>query len=95
MGQYKRILVACGTVLGTSRAVAKAVEAALKERGLEVVTRHCRASDVASSVDGVDLVLSTTPISAAIHVPVIQSLAFLTGVGKESTIQQIVKVLGD
>jgi len=95
MGQRKRILVACGTALGTSRRVAQAVEDALKERGVDIITRPCRASEVAKSVAGIDLVLTTTPISAALNTPMIQSLAFLTGVGKESTIQQIVKALGD
>ncbi len=95
MAQRKRILVACGTALATSAVVAKAVEEALKERGIEITTKPCKASEVAQLVKGIDLVLTTTPVSGNIHVPVIQTLSFLTGVGKESTIQQIVKALGE
>lgn len=95
MGQRKRILVACGTALASSKVVAKEIEEALKARGLDVTTHPCRASDVARSVSGIDLVLTTSPISGNIDIPMVQTLAFLTGVGKESAIQQIVKVLGN
>lgn len=95
MGQPKRILVACGTAIATSTVVAKAVEQALKERGIDVITKQCRASEVASLVKGMDLVLTTTPLPGNLGVPVIQTLAFLTGIGKEAAIQQIVKALGE
>jgi len=95
MGQPKRILVACGTAIATSTVVAKAVEQALKERGIEVITKQCRASEVANLVKGMDLVLTTTPLPGNLGVPVIQTLAFLTGIGKEAAIQQIVKALGE
>jgi len=95
MGQQKCILVACGIAIATSKVVAMAVEEALKERGIEVITKQCKASEVARLVKGIDLVLTTTPVSGNINVPVIQTLAFLTGVGKESIIQQIIKALGE
>ncbi len=95
MGQQKRILVACGTAIATSKVVAMAVEEALKERGIEVITKQCKASEVTRLVEGIDLVLTTTPVSGNVNVPVIQTLAFLTGVGKESIIQQIIKALGE
>lgn len=95
MGQPKRILVACGTAIATSTVVAKAVEEALKERGIEVVTKQCRASEVVNLVKGMDLVLTTTPVPGNLGVPVVQTLAFLTGIGRETAIQQIIKALAD
>lgn len=94
MPQAKRILVACGTAIATSTVVAKAIEDALRERGIEVVTRQCKASEVPSMVEGMDLVVTTTPVPTNLGVPVIQTLAFLTGIGKEAVIEQIVKTLG-
>ncbi|PWH17410.1 MAG: PTS galactitol transporter subunit IIB [Anaerolineae bacterium] len=94
MPQAKRILVACGTAIATSTVVAKAIEDALRERGIEVITRQCKASEVASMVEGMDLVVTTTPVPTNLGVPVIQTLAFLTGIGKEAVIEQIVKALG-
>ncbi len=93
MPQPKRILIACGTAIATSTVVAKAVEEAMKERGIEVITRQCKASEVASLVEGMDLVVTTTPVPTNLGVPVIQTLAFLTGIGKEAVIEQIVKAL--
>ena len=93
MGQPRHVLVACGTAIATSREVSKALEEALKEQGLEVSTKACKASEVLALAPGMDLVLTTTPITAEIGVPVVQTLAFLTGIGKEAALQQIIKAL--
>jgi PTS system galactitol-specific IIB component len=94
MGQPKRILVACGTAIATSTVVAIAIEEALKARGIDVITRQCKAAEVKSLVSGYDLVVTTTPVPKDLGVPVIQTLAFLTGIGKEAAIEDIVKALG-
>jgi len=91
----KRILVACGTAIATSTVVARALEEALKERGINVTTRQCKAAEVRSLASDADLIVSTTPIPSDLGVPVIQTLAFLTGIGKEEVIKQIVKILED
>jgi len=93
MNTPKRILVACGTAIATSTVVAKAIEEALKERGINVVTRQCKAAEVKSLVGDADLVVTTTPVPSDLGVPVIQTLAFLTGIGKEAVIEQIVDAL--
>jgi len=95
MSQPKRILVACGTAIATSTVVAKAIEEALKERGIDVTTRQCKASEIKSIVSGYDLVVTTTPVPSDLGIPVIQTLAFLTGMGKEEVIEQIVAALKD
>ncbi len=89
----KRILVACGTAIATSTVVAKAIEEEMKERGIDVTIRQCKAAEVRSLVSGADLVVTTTPVPSDLGVPVIQTLAFLTGIGKEDVIEQIVKAL--
>lgn len=94
MAQPKRILVACGTAIATSTVVAIAIEEALKARGINVVTRQCKAAEVRALVTGYDLVVTTTPVPKDIGVPVIQTLAFLTGIGKEAAIEDIVRALG-
>jgi PTS system galactitol-specific IIB component len=87
----KRILVACGTAIATSTVVAKGIEEALKERGIQVITRQCKASEVKSLADDADLIVTTTPVPSDLKVPVIQTLAFLTGIGKEDVIEQIIE----
>jgi len=93
MATPKRILVACGTAIATSTVVAKAIEEALKQKGIPVVTRQCKAAEVRGLAPGYDLVVTTTPVPKDLGIPVIQTLAFLTGIGKEAVIEQIVDAL--
>jgi len=94
MPQVKKILVACGTAIATSTVVARAIEEALEARGIQIITRQCKATEVESLVQGMDLVVTTTPVPSNLGVPVIQTLAFLTGIGKEAVIEQIITTLG-
>ncbi len=95
MDMPKRILVACGTAIATSTVVAKAIEEALKDRGIKATIRQCKAAEVKSLVSDADLVVTTTPVPSDLGVPVIQTLAFLTGIGREAVIEQIVEALKD
>lgn len=95
MAQPKRILVACGTAIATSTVVAKAIEEGMAERGIKVITRQCKAAEVKGLVSDADLVVTTTPVPKDLGVPVIQTLAFLTGVGKEDVLNQIEEALKD
>ncbi|KPL76546.1 PTS galactitol transporter subunit IIB [Ornatilinea apprima] len=95
MAGKKRILVSCGTAIATSTVVAKAIEEALKSRGIAVDIRQCKAAEVPSLADGMDLIVTTTPVPNNLGIPVIQTLAFLTGIGKEAVIEDIVKALKD
>ena len=89
----KRILVSCGTGIATSTVVAKAIEEALKDRGMNVTIRQCKVAEVKSLADDADLIVATTTVPKDLGVPVIQTIAFLTGVGKEEAIEEIVKAL--
>ncbi|MFZ3150086.1 MAG: PTS sugar transporter subunit IIB [Anaerolineaceae bacterium] len=89
----KRILVACGTAIATSTVVAKAIEEALESRGIPVTIRQCKASEVPSLAQDADLIVTTTQVATDHGKPVIQTLAFLTGIGKEEVIEKIVEKL--
>jgi len=89
----KRILVACGTAIATSTVVAIAIEEEMKKRGINVTTRQCKATEVKSLAGDADLIVTTTQVPSDLGVPVIQTLAFLTGIGKEEVIEEIVKAL--
>ena len=93
MDTPKKILVACGTAIATSTVVAMAIEEALKDRGINIITRQCKAAEVRSLVSDADLVVTTTPVPSDLGVPVIQTLAFLTGIGREEVIEQIIAEL--
>lgn len=89
MARQKTILFACGTGVATSTAVNVTVTEAMKARGLTFNALQCKATEVASMADGVDLIVSTTPISASVTVPIIKGLAFLTGIGKDKALDDI------
>jgi PTS system galactitol-specific IIB component len=91
----KTILVACGTAIATSTVVAKAIEEALEDRGMSANIRQCKASEVPSLAGDADLIVTTTPVSVDRDIPIIQTLAFLTGIGREEVIEQIVDKLKD
>jgi PTS system galactitol-specific IIB component len=91
----KRILVACGTAIATSTVVARAIEEAMQDRGIDVSTLQCKSSEIWAHVANVDLVVSTTQVPSDLGVPVIQTLAFLTGIGKDAVIDQIAEALQD
>ena len=91
----KTILVACGTAIATSTVVAKAIEEALEDRGMSVNIRQCKAAEVPSLVADADLIVTTTPVSVDRDIPIIQTLAFLTGIGRKEIIEQIVEKLKD
>ncbi len=95
MDTPKRILVACGTAIATSTVVARAIEEALKERGIAITTRQCKAAEVKSLAGDAHLIVTTTPVPSDLGVPVIQTLAFLTGIGREAVIEQIIEALKD
>ncbi len=88
------ILVVCGTGIATSTVVARKLEEKLAERGFKVKTRQCKASEVEARLEGVDLIVTTTPVPENLGVPVVRTLAFLTGVGEEDAIDEIVKKIG-
>ena len=95
MAGPKRVLVSCGTAIATSTVVAKGIEEAMAERGIKVITRQCRAAEIRPLASDSDLIVTTTPLPEDLGVPVIQTLAFLTGIGKEEVLDQIEEILKD
>lgn len=89
----KIVLVACGTAVATSTVVAASIEEEMASRGIRVETRQCKATEVPSMVDGVDLVVSTTPLPPNLPKPAIVTLAFLTGIGRDAEIEKIAAFL--
>ncbi|MBI9046472.1 MAG: PTS sugar transporter subunit IIB [Anaerolineaceae bacterium] len=95
MSATKVILVSCGTAIATSTVVAKGIEEAMEERGINVMTRQCKAAEIKSKLSGIDLIVTTTPITDDLGIPIIHTLAFLTGMGKDEVLDQIEAALKD
>ena len=90
MAKKKKILISCGTAIATSTVVLRKIDEKLAEKGLSADLIQCKASEVASKLDGVDLIVTTTPVGEVGNIPVIQTLSFLTGMGIEKDMEKII-----
>ena len=92
----KTVIVSCGTGIATSTVVAIAIEEACKAAGIKVVTKQCKAAEIKNYIDaGADLIVTTTQMRFDPGIPVIKGLPFLTGIGKEKVMEEILAVLRD
>jgi len=91
----KTIIVSCGTAIATSTVAAKAIEEACKAAGLNVRTTQCKAAEIKNYLDGADLIVTTSQIRFDPGIPVINGLPFLTGIGRDKVIEEIIEILKD
>ncbi len=90
----KTVIVACGTAIATSTVVAKAIEDVCKENGIKVNVKQCKVTEIRNLLDqGADLVVTTSQLRFDPGIPVIKGLPFLTGIGIDQVLEQIVDVL--
>lgn len=90
----KTVIVSCGTAIATSTVVAKAIEDACKAAGISVNVKQCKAAELPAILkDGADLIVTTSQVRFDPGIPVIKGLPFLTGVGIEQVMAQILDVL--
>lgn len=89
----KTVIVSCGTAIATSTVVAIAIEEACKKEGIPVVVKQCKATEIPLYLDGADLIVTTSQLRSDPGIPVIQGLPFLTGIGKDQTLAQIIGIL--
>ena len=87
------VVVACGTAIATSTHVAIKLKESLAQRGLKITTTQCRVTEVPNYAEGADLVVSTAQIPYDIDVPVVNGIAFLTGIGEKEVIDNIEEIL--
>ncbi len=89
----KKIIVACGGAVATSTVAADAIRELCKDKGIDAEVQQMRIIEIESSLDGVDLVVTTMRIKPTFSTPYVNGMAFLTGINKEKTEQQILDVL--
>lgn len=93
-----KIIVSCGTGIATSTAVRHKVIEILKERGYgadKVEIGQCRVSDLPTFASNYDLIISTTALPSTIKTPYVLGLAFLTGIGVDKVMDQIIQKIDE
>ena len=91
----KTIVLACGSGIATSTAVAKKVSDFLDANGMagEYHIIQCAIAEAPSQCEKADLLVSTTVAPAGIACPYVNGVPFLTGVGRPAAEKQILEIL--
>ncbi len=90
----KKILVCCGAGVATSTLVAVKLEEQLKTRGYEAQCAHCKVMEVAGVADRYDLLITNVAMEHNVDIPVVAGLPFITGIGEEAALEDVIKKLG-
>ena len=88
----KEIVIACGSGIATSTAVAAKIAELLDSNGFngQYHLQQCSIAEAVGKSKGADLIIATTAKPDGIECPFISGIAFLTGMGKAAVEQQIV-----
>jgi PTS system galactitol-specific IIB component len=95
MTRRKRVIVACGTAIATSTHVADRLAREFAARGIDAAITQCRVTEIAAYVDDADVVVTTALATRDYPIPVVSGIPFLTGVGEEAALTQVLEALGE
>lgn len=91
----KKILLACGTGIVTSTAVAQKLKKILDEKGYagKYSITQCKIVEAASKSGSFDFVVATTMAPPGLKSPYVNGIPFLTGMNTEPTIERILELM--
>jgi PTS system galactitol-specific IIB component len=89
----KKLLVICGTGVATSTMVASSIRDHCTRQGIDVEVSQGKVMDLLQGDPDVDLIVATTAVPDSVSVPVVAGLPFLTGVGRDEALAEIVSHL--
>lgn len=94
-GIVKNIILACGSGIATSTAVAKKVSDFLDANGLagQYSITQCAIAEAVNRAESADLLISTTVVPDGLPCPYVNGVPFLTGMGRPAAEQQILEIL--
>lgn len=89
------ILVCCASSVATSTLVATSLRGILEDRGMDVHVTQCGFPEMDARINSLKpaLVLVTGSVRERDDVPVLVATPFLTGIGKDAMIEQVIEVL--
>ncbi len=90
----KRVIVACGSGVATSQTVASKVGSLLEDRGIMADVEAVDIKSLDLFIKTCDVYISITPTSTMeFKVPVVSGIPFLTGVGIDEALEEVIKAL--
>ena len=92
----KKILVACGAGVCTSTVALQKLQAKLEEEGLkdQVTYGQCSVADLPMNAGSYDVVVTTSRGQGNYGTPVVFGLPFITQIGMDDCVDEILDVLG-
>lgn len=89
----KQIVVACGSGVATSQTVASKVNRLLKENNVpaEVIAVDIKSLD--RYIDGSVAYIAITKVTEEYPIPVIDGIAFLTGINQDAEFKKLVEAV--
>ncbi len=88
--EEKKILIVCATGIATSNVVLRELKSGLNAKGILCLYDKCSIDKIEDKIKGVDLIISTTKIENPPEgIPIIQTLAFITGIGIDAVLDEI------
>lgn len=88
-----RILVACGSGIATSTVIANRVKKLCEDNGFTVKVEQRKITEVEGLAPDFDLIVSSTRVPATVKTPAVFAINYLTGINKEATDAQVIKIL--
>lgn len=90
-----KIIVACGSGVATSQTVASKVNRMLKDKGIDAVVEAVDLKSVERHMEGSAAYITIVKNTTEYSIPVINGIAFLTGVGKDQEFAKLEKAIED
>lgn len=87
----KRVIVACGSGVATSQTVASKVNRLLKENKVKAQVEAVDLKSVDRYMDSSVAYVAITKTTKTYPIPVINGIAFLTGVGQEKELKKLIE----
>ena len=87
----KKIIVACGSGVATSQTVASKVNRLLKENKVDAQVEAVDLKSVDLYMDSSVAYIAITKIDKEYPIPVINGIAFLTGVGQDAELKKLIE----
>ncbi|MDD3746775.1 MAG: PTS sugar transporter subunit IIB [Anaerostipes sp.] len=88
----KRIIVACGSGVVTSKVVADKVSRLLSQNGIEAQVLPIDIADVESYIEGSVAYVAITKVRKEYPLLVVNGITFLTGVGQDAELRKLIEV---
>lgn len=89
----KKVIVACGSGVATSQTVASKVNRLLKDRKVDAQVEAVDLKSVDRYLVDACAYITITKVTKEYNVPVINGIAFLTGVGQDKEFEKLVEAI--